>query len=974
MSYRFGSFRLLPIERRLERDGVPVSIGSRAFDLLSVLVENGGTVVSKRDLTARAWPDTVVDEVSLRVHISALRKSLGTNDSGAAFISNVSGRGYMLSAEVETDVARSDTVTAPIAKTENHLPPPLLRMVGREAALGETCERLVSHRFVTVLGAGGMGKTTLAIAVAHKMSDGFRDGVLFVDLAPVTDGALVATTVASHFGVAAPAQAAVAVVCNFLKEKRILLLLDNCEHVIEAAAELAERAHRYCPELCILATSREALRVEGEQVYKITPLTTPAADVVGDDTRRFPAVQLFLDRMAAAGGATELRQGEIDLAAEICRRLDGMALALELTAARAASHGLSRTLELLQQRFGIHWGGRRTALPRHQTVLALHDWSYNLLSPDEKLVLRRAGWLSGPFTAEAASKISRIETDDVLDSLADKSLISRVLSANGALRYRLAETTKAYALDKLHCDPPEVERVARAHAEYFLDLLRVHAQKADPFHLSGISKILPEALANVRSAINWCYSEAGDPELGAQLVAYSSPLFLELSLLEECFRWSDRALSSLPSVMMDEVAEALLHQARAVSGIIVREARDIVTASFERALEIADSLGNLRLRLEIIAGFNIFLMRAGNCYAGARIADAAETACMGSSDVVAGRLVLWMKGICHAYNGDFIGARRVLEESCPVGGSVDLDLTLVVFTQFIRAKVQLARVQLLQGDGRRSEITARDAIDSAAAYSHPIPLCIALAYAASNAIWKGDLAVANGMIERLAEVSQRHSLAAFHAVSKGLSGEVRVRQGSAAEGVTMLVSAIEVMTSRNHEHMLVSFHAALAEAYAALGEVSHAIRHIETAISTARTGGEIFQMSDLLRIRGTLLISGPLDGHMDEGNADLRKAYETACDSGNSLHELRAATTLRRMLNSSEAEEMFESTLAKLPHEERLFYMDLVQSPPYGSGQSADGQVPRMSDISAVSTELSESALGPRPPVAPVRYCAECEP
>lgn len=956
MAYRFGPFRLLPIERRLERDDITVSIGSRAFDLLSVLVENAGTVVSKRDLTARAWPDTVVDEVSLRVHISALRKLLGTSDSGAAFINNVSGRGYMLSADIEADVAPRVPAAAPIEKVDSHLPPPLVRMVGREIALEETCERLISQRFVTVLGAGGMGKTTLAIAVAHQLSADFDDGVIFIDLAPVTDGALVATTVASHLGVAVPSQAAVAVVCNFLKDKRALLLLDNCEHVIEAAAELAERAYRYCPEICILTTSREALRVEGEHVYKISPLETPNLDVVGDESRNFPAVQLFLDRMAAAGGGTELEQGQIDLAAEICRRLDGMALALELTASRAASHGLARTLILLQQRFGIHWGGRRTALPRHQTVLALHDWSYNLLTPDEKLVLRRTGWLSGPFTSEVAAQISRVETDDLLDALADKSLVSRIVSPSGALRYKLAETTRAYALDKLQSDPDEAESVARTHAAYFVDLLKSHTHKADSFHLSGLSKSLPEALANVRSALGWCYSEVGDADLGAQLVAYASPLFLELSLLEECFQWSDRALSSLPSMMIGSVEEARLHQARAVSGIIVQDARDIVTASFERALEIANHHDNLRLTLDIMSGFNIFLMRAGDCYAGMRIAEAAETACLGSSDTLAKRLVLWMKGICHAYNGDFTIARSVLEESCPVGGSVDLDLTLVVFTQFIRAQVQLARVLLLQGEWTRAAMTACDAIKSADAYGHPIPVCIALAYSASNAIWMGDLTAASEMITRLAEVSERHSLAAFHAVSQGLSGEVHTRRGFAQEGVAMIENAIDVMGSRKHEHMLVSFHAALAEAYAILENTSSALRHVEIAITTARTGGEIFQMSDLLRIRGSLLTSTPLGNERATGIDDLKAAFEMARDSENFLYELRAAAMLEIMLNSAEAFGAFETALAKIPELDRGAYSAIIETSKSSSSLSTGVVGPTAGAAETISSVVSENA------------------
>ncbi|WP_313602701.1 ATP-binding protein [Rhizobium sp.] len=897
MAYQFGPFRLSPSERRLERDGASVSIGSRAFDLLAVLVENAGAVVTKKELTAKAWPDTVVDEVSLRVHISGLRKILGENDAGNPYITNVSGRGYMLAAVMQRDGnAISHEVSATAAR--NSLPPPLARIVGRSEAITQLANRIEAHRFVTVLGAGGMGKTTLAVSVANRLATSFPDGVVFIDLAPLNDGRLLSTTIASNLGVAVPVDTAASVICSFLNGKKLLLVLDNCEQVVDAIAALAEMIHTHCLDVCILSTSREALRADGEYIYKIEALQTPTPECSTEDSRSYPAMQLFLDRHFAAGANQELDDTELELAAEICRRLDGMALAIELTAARAASHGLARTLELLEQRFGIHWGGRRTALPRHQTLLALHDWSYNLLSLEEKALLRRIGWLSGAFTADAAAALSRGDSESVLDTLADKSLITRIIDRNAAPRYRLAETTRAYALERLQADQNEVLEVAAAHAAYFLHLMKSHAEKADSFHLTGMSRSNPDALANVRAAISWCYGDGDDPILGARLVAYASPLFLELSLLDECFRWCDLALSALPSVLSGSIAEAMLHQARAVSGIIVKDARETVTASFERALEIAKNHDNLRLRLDTMAGYNIFVMRAGDCYHGSRIADEGQSASSTSNDELANRLVLWMKGISYAYAGHVSSAREVLENGCPADYLAPLDLTLVVFTQYIRAKVQLARVLLFQGSDEQALFAAKGAIDAASQYGHPIPLCIALAYGASTAIWLEDLTSAEDMRSELSLISERHSLHGFQAVSKALAGEIRIRQGFPQEAVNMIQQAIDIMALRNHEHMLVSFHASLAEAHMALGERQKAVVEIDVAIGMAEKGGEIFQLSDLLRIRGGIRVSDP--AAQAEALEDLRHACEIAKSNGNIMYELNAAAALKEALRSSE--------------------------------------------------------------------------
>jgi predicted ATPase/DNA-binding winged helix-turn-helix (wHTH) protein len=523
----FGPFQLFPTARVIVKDGVPLGLGNRALDILIVLIERSGEVVSHKELMSRAWRGLVVDPGNLRVHVNNLRKALGDDGKGNRYIANVPGQGYCFVAPIRrgTPVA-SPAATVPVpgpvpvpakvlapVRVEMQvpcgpsdrcpsLPQVLARMVGRDETVRTIASDLIVDRFITIIGPGGMGKTTVAVSVAHALVREFAGAVCFVDLGSVSDPKLVTTAVASSLGVAIRTDTGAQALLDYLRAQRILLVLDNCEQVIDAIATLADVTSREAPGVHLLATSREALRVEGEHAYWLPPLESPApgsrlnaADVAG-----FPAVKLFMERATASGARFELTDENAPTVAGICGRLDGIALAIEIAAGRVGSHGITGTAELLNRNLGLDWRGRRTALPRHQTLRALLDWSYGLLAAHEQLMLQRLSIFVGTFSVEAAQAIAcggaldEVRAVNTLDSLVAKSLVSVVTVSGSAARYRLLETTRVYASEKLR-ESGEAPDVAERHGKYFRRLLRTAFGK----HFGH---------GNARAALAWCDAAA----------------------------------------------------------------------------------------------------------------------------------------------------------------------------------------------------------------------------------------------------------------------------------------------------------------------------------------------------------------------------------------------------------------------------------------------------------------------------------
>ena len=386
----FGPFSLIASERLLTRGAAPVELGARALDILMALLSRPNEVVSKSDLLAQVWPDVTVEEGSLRFHIANLRKALGDGKDGARYITTLAGRGYCFVAPISRSSDREplERVAAAAAASFPHanLPGRLIGMVGRDDDVLKLSAQLNATRFVTIVGSGGVGKTTVAVAVGHHLIEAFAGAVLFVDLGMLSDPGLVATAVASMLGLSVQSDDATPSLIAYLRDKRILLILDTCEHLIEAVAALASthlRGRAASPhpgDKSRGSSGRGRARLQTGSAC----LSTGRSGLTAAVAQTFPAPKLFVERAVASGARLDFSDAEAAIVVGICRKLDGVALAIELAARRVEAYGLQQTAALLDQRLTLLWLGPRTAPPRQKTLQATLDWSYGLLSELER--------------------------------------------------------------------------------------------------------------------------------------------------------------------------------------------------------------------------------------------------------------------------------------------------------------------------------------------------------------------------------------------------------------------------------------------------------------------------------------------------------------------------------------------------------------------------------------------------------------
>lgn len=481
MEYRFGPFRFIPARRMLLCGDAPQRVGGRAIDILAALLDRPGEPVGKRELIARVWPKTVVDDGNLKVHVAALRRALGESGQGSQYISTISGRGYCFVAPVQ---AGGPAAPAPDGGKAG-LPHPAGRPVGRSATVAALTALLRQRRLVSIVGPGGIGKTIVALAVAESCASHFGMRVCFADLAAPADQKRVAAAVAAAVGLSPRAGATDAALAAALRGARMLLVLDSCDHVIDTAAVLASRIVAGAPGVLVLCTSREPLRADGEHVHRLAALAVPAPGAVSKAAQAlaYPAVELFVERAAAAAEGFTLADADVEAVVEVCRRLEGNALAIELAATRIDAFGPRELAARLGDRFQLLERGRRSVQARHRTLADALDWSYGYLPKAEQTLFRAVSVFAGPFTADAVTALCREgagEGQDLASGLADlvaKSMLSSEVRA-AATYYRMPATTKAYALGKLEACG-EAARYHRRHAEIVCDWIAHYEQGID---------------------------------------------------------------------------------------------------------------------------------------------------------------------------------------------------------------------------------------------------------------------------------------------------------------------------------------------------------------------------------------------------------------------------------------------------------------------------------------------------------------
>lgn len=535
--YSFGRFVLDPTERRLYADDIPVPLGATDIRLLGVLVENAGSLVPKADLVSRVWGRAAVTDNALYVHINALRKILGDD-----CIANKQGRGYRFIAQIQRTRKKA---THPSDKPQTGNLPSLRigcaadqisRLIGRTKELHVVSKLLARSRLVTLRGPGGVGKTKFALHAASKSTTLFPDGVWLVELGSLSNSDLAPTALASVLGLKIGARAApLDTLARHLARRTLLIVLDNCEHVIGAAANLSQAILTNAPGVRILATSREALGCSGEHVFEIPALALPRGDAKSPEAiRATAAIELFVERAMSADSNFRLTDKDARVAARICRQVDGLPLAIEMIAGWAPVLGLEKLETKLNR--SIDWVRAKNTVPqRHSTLRATLEWSHALLSAAEQLVLSRLALFTGNFSIEAAEAVvgdNTIPQEQVVEHIAGlirKSMIA-VVPGSQVQRYRLLETTRAFMIEKLGSSD-DAGPARRKHALYVLGTLENAIAEWETTSDAVWQDRYGPIIDDLRTALDWAMSQDSDDAVA--LAGASWPLWRELSLRPE---------------------------------------------------------------------------------------------------------------------------------------------------------------------------------------------------------------------------------------------------------------------------------------------------------------------------------------------------------------------------------------------------------------------------------------------------------
>jgi predicted ATPase/DNA-binding winged helix-turn-helix (wHTH) protein len=848
-----GAFQLFPLERSLRRGDEVVRLGGRAFDILAALADRPGEVVGRRELLDKVWSDVFVEEASLRFHISELRKALGDGVDGARYVLNVPGRGYTLVAPT----ARFVLEGAPGPDRPTYaLPRALERMVGRNEVVRELSEKVRSDRFVTIVGPGGVGKTTVALSVGNSLLRDFAGAVCFVELSSVGDPGLLGATVTSALGIPVHSEDPLPGLIAHLRGKEILLVLDNCEHLISEAAEVAERLFHSLDGLYLLATSREALRVDGEHIFPLPSLASPpeGEPLSLAQALAYPSAQLFANHMENAGASGALNVEETATVGRMCRQLGGLPLAIELAASRAALLGIHDTERQLNSLFALRWPGRRTAPPRQQTLNATLDWSYNLLSGAEQAVLRRLSCFSSSFSLDAAQSVA-LEDDlgkaalfDAFGSLVAKSLTSKDRSEPVA-RYRLLDTTRTYARQKLE-EAGEREPTRRRHALYYRDLL--NSDSADE-----IAGDVPTAslvdLDDIRTALQWAFGEGGDNLLGAEIAACSAPLWLRRALLAEGGAWLAKAAEA--SVEGATIEQQLRIQiAFANTELFSRGLAETTIAGWENTLERAAVLNDVPAQLLSHMALWAGEIRAAQYAQALATAEKCAALARDSSDPGTQAMGEWMLGHSKHCTGAFGESRNHLERYLLLeteAGRVAM-IKRTGFDRLIDAKSVLANTLWMMGEPDQARAMIKRAVAEARSLGFAIPLGLAMSCAILDTyLSEPDLDVLEHDAVELLEHSTTHSIDSDAGFALCLLGLSQAQRDDFEAGARLVSRGLDKLASAKLGTFTGLMIAHICEVSLQMGRRDEAIRWMERLGREGRNE-DYWSSSEVFRVQGLL--------------------------------------------------------------------------------------------------------------------------
>jgi predicted ATPase len=694
-------------------------------------------------------------------------------------------------------------------------------------------------------------------------------------------------------------------VATALGAKRVLLVLDNCEHVIEAATRMSEALLSVSSAICLMATSREPLRTDGEWVYQVSPLKVPAEGTEdADDLLRCSAVKLFIARARATAPDFSPDQPMTRIIGHTCRRLDGIPLAIELAAVRAPALGVGGVAARLDDRFKLLTGGLRTALLRHQTLLATLDWSHELLTELERVVLRRVAIFAGCFTLESASvvasgtDISPAEVVDSVVNLVAKSLVT-VDVDRPKVQYRLLETTRAYALEKL-IHSGELEQLARRHAEYHRDLFEAATEEWKRQPESGWLAAYGRQVDNLRAALDWAFSSNGDARIAIALTIAAVPLWFHLSLMEECRGRVEQAIEKAgPETDRPTRNDMKLFAAQGAAMLYTMGTGAKMKTAWTNVLHIAESLGDNDYVLRALAGLFAACITAGDPKSGVELAQRFRALAANATDPFDIQIGERMLGVSLHYQGDQANARRHTEgmlsgHAAPIYGSEAI--TRFQFDQRIAARSYHARILWLQGLPDQAMTAAQASVDEAEAKGHALSLCYALVHAACPvALFTGDLVAADHFVTMLLDASARAGLKVLHDVGRCFKGMLVMKRGDLDTGLRLLRATIDELGQGEFALFRTAFLCALAEGLASAGQIAEGLETIGHALARCERYEERWCIAELLRVKGELELQRHSAAASSAAEGYFLQSIDWARRQSALSWELRAAMSLARL-------------------------------------------------------------------------------
>ena len=858
----FGPFRLSLTNRQLTKSGAPVTMGGRALEILIALVERAGEVVSKQDLIASAWPKVFVEEANLRVQVTALRRILGDGNDGQAFIQNVARQGYVFSGRIQFSGSETggDAQEQPGLSTFHNLPSPLQSVIGRETVVAQLVMHLAGRRLVTIAGTGGVGKTTAAIEVGRALLHE-HDAVIVVDLARVTDASHDASTIKAAISSTLMIQQQP--LSEPLPIPSSLIILDNCEHLLKATAEAAEELLRNSPEAKILATSREPLRAAGELVFRLSGLKVPPVDDGSSlvDPLSFAAVRLFVERAASVLGNYVPQPPDIPIIIELCRRFEGMPLAIELAAGRVDAYGIKGLGQRLDDAFQLLTTGRRTALPRHQTLQATLNWSFDQLSDSEKTTLARISVFPGLFSLDAGAELASIaepiwSTTDDIASLVMKSLVNADFTQEMP-HYRLLETTRVYARAKLR-KRGEFDRLSKRHA--ILVQARLEKIGRDKGHTASPDRISAFAtlVDDLRVCLAWCFGPNGDTELGVELAIASSTVWFELSLVSEARIYFEQAIAALePTSQTDPARVISLLSSLGTALIYTIGPGPEVDRLWAKAARIAEASGDPSLMLDAFYGTWLSEIAGGEYRRSLATAETFRVLAHAKAENIPGAAVRIgdrLLGVSRLYVGQVSGACESLEAYIDSQSPPLSPIVRMQYDQSASARAYHAMTMWLLGRQDAALASAASCVEDARLRGHTTSLSLVLVEAGCPVpYYSGALDIMEERVDLLQSIAGRQTFGPWRAWGGCFRGALSFGRGRLEAAIEQLSIGLEELTRTRWPVRRTFFLSILAQALNSHGRFDEGGRCIEDALAMCAASGEAWHLPELLRVKAELL-------------------------------------------------------------------------------------------------------------------------